>query len=64
MTDFRTKDIQLELEKGQRLTVTHQGSVWSFLIEADNYDDLNVKRISRYSAVTPTHQKPIREGGK
>lgn len=54
--DFRAKDIKLELEKGQKLTITHKGSAWIFLIEVDNYEDLNIKKISNYR--TPNHQKP------
>ena len=59
ITDYKTDKIKLELEQGQKLVVTHKGSAWTFLIEVDNYDDLNIKRISNYR--TPTHLKPIRE---
>jgi len=56
--DFRAKDIKLELEKGQKLIVTHKGSAWIFHIEVDNYDDLNIKKISNYR--TPTHLKELK----
>lgn len=55
--DFRANNIKLELEKGQKLIVTHKGSAWIFLIEVDNYDDLNIKKISNYRK--PTHLKEI-----
>jgi hypothetical protein len=55
--DFRANKIMLELEKGQKLIVTHKGSAWIFQIEVDNYDDLNIKKVSNYR--TPTHLKEV-----
>jgi hypothetical protein len=58
LTDYKTDKVKLELEKGQKLIVTHKGSAWIFLIEVDNYDDLNIKKISNYR--TPTHLKELK----
>ena len=55
--DFRANKIMLELEKGQKIVITHKGSAWIFHIEVDNYDDLNIKRVSRFH--TPVHMKEI-----
>lgn len=55
--DYKTNKIKLELEKGQKLIVTHKGSAWTFQIEVDAYDDLNIKKVSNYK--TPTHLKEI-----
>jgi len=55
--DFRASNIKLELEKGQKLIVTHQGSAWYFEIEVDYFDDLNLRRKSKYR--TPIHLQPL-----
>ena len=58
ITECKTDKMKIELEKGQKLTITHKGSAWIFLIEVDNYDDLNIKKISNYR--TPTHLKELK----
>lgn len=46
---------KIELEKGEKLIITHQGSAWYIVLEADSYDDICVKKMSNYR--TPNQQK-------
>jgi hypothetical protein len=43
---------KIELEKDEELIITHKGSAWFIILKVDNYDDICVKKISRYHTTT------------
>lgn len=57
MINQKTNQTKIELEKEQKLIVTHKGSAWYFEIEVDCFDDLNLRRKSKYRV--PIHLQPL-----